>query len=414
MKILFLSHYYPPESNAPANRTYEHIREWVRSGDEVTVITNQPNHPTGTLYHGYRNLYHSEEMIDGIKVLRVWTYLTPNKGVFRRTLNYATYMIMAVLKSLFLEKPDVIITTSPQFLTVIAGYLVSIIRGKPFIFELRDIWPESIKSVGAMENNIFLSILERLELFLYRRAHLIISVTDSFVKNLTERGIDRNKIEVVKNGVDLEFFHPISDEEKGKLKDELGYSGKFLVSYIGTIGMAHAVNKIVDTARLLESNKSIHILIIGDGAEKENVTAQVKSLCIENVSVLGQKPKDEIPAYYAISDAIIVSLKKDPVFTRVIPSKIFEIMGMGQPILISVDGEARKIVDDAQCGLYSEPEDIVQLMENIILLQSDSQKRQNLGISGFSYVKKHYDRKKLARRMREIVLKSIETQHTTE
>jgi len=181
-------------------------------------------------------------------------------------------------------------------------------------------------------------------------------------------GIDRNKIEVVKNGVDLEFFHPISDEEKGKLKDELGYSGKFLVSYIGTIGMAHAVNKIVDTARLLESNKSIHILIIGDGAEKENVTAQVKSLCIENVSVLGQKPKDEIPAYYAISDAIIVSLKKDPVFTRVIPSKIFEIMGMGQPILISVDGEARKIVDDAQCGLYSEPEDIVQLMENIILL----------------------------------------------
>lgn len=410
MKVLFFTHYFPPESNAPANRTYEHLREWVKEGDDVTVITNFPNHPTGKLYAGYKNAFYSEETIDGIRVMRVWTYLTPNKGFFRRILNYLTYMNMSVLNSFRVTKPDVILGTSPQFFAAVAGYIVSVLKRRPYIFELRDIWPESIKSVGAMNHSFFISILEKLELFLYRRADLVVSVTDSFVENLSERGIDRSKIVVVKNGVNLDLFFPIEEDRKREEKKKLGYSGKFLVSYIGTIGMAHAVSKLVDAAKLLRAHESIHFLIIGDGAERENIVRKVAALGLKNVSILGQKPREEVPVYYRISGAVVVPLKKVPIFTKVIPSKIFEIMGAGKPILISVDGEARKIVEEANSGLFSEPEDIYQLRDNILELKNNPELALTLARNGLAYVRENYNRKKFAHKMRRIVLSTISTQ----
>jgi glycosyltransferase involved in cell wall biosynthesis len=403
MKVLFLTHYFPPESNAPANRTYEHLKEWVKLGDSVTVITNFPNHPMGVFYPHYRNAFRAEEIIDGIRVIRVLTYAAPNKGIFRRILNYTTFMFMAIVHSLTVEKPDVIIATSPQFFAAIAGYIISVMKSKPFVFELRDIWPASIKSVGAIRNNIFLSMLERLEIFLYRRANLVVSLTDSFVDYLCERGIDRSKVIVINNGVNLDLFHPFAEEERKKKREERGLDGKYIVSYIGTIGMAHGLSYLIDTAALLQSQKSIHFLVIGDGAEKDSIAKKVRSLGLKNVSILGLKPREEIPTYYGVSDAIVVQLIRDPMFTKVIPSKIFESMGMSKPILLSVDGEARRIVGEANCGLYSEPEDCTQLAENILRLKTDPQLESTLGTNGFVYVRKHFDRKTLAEKMRVAV-----------
>ena len=403
MKVLFITHYFPPESNAPANRTHEHLKEWVEEGDEITVITNFPNHPNGTLYPGYRNAWCREEIIDGIRVVRVWTYLTPNRGVFRRILNYLTFMIMAIQRSLFVERPDVVVITSPQFFTAVAGYVVSVLRRRPFVFELRDIWPESIRSVGAMNHGLFIAVMEKLELFLYRRARLIVSVTDSFVEDLSRRGIDREKIVVVKNGVNLNLFHPMTHPDRDREKAREGYPDKFIVSYIGTIGMAHAVDRLIDVADLLRSHDDIHFVIIGDGAEKANVVKKAEALELKNVSILGQRPRKELRRYYGIADAVVVPLKRKPIFTKVIPSKIFEIMATARPILISVDGEARKIVEEANCGLYSEPEDVEQLKENILTLVDHPALGHELGENGLRYVRKHYDRRRFAGKMREAV-----------
>ncbi|MEY4832967.1 MAG: hypothetical protein RL527_1180, partial [Planctomycetota bacterium] len=265
MHILFLTDNFPPEVNAPASRTFEHCREWVKAGHRVTVITGAPNFPKGKVFPGYRNrLWQSEEM-DGIRVVRVWTYVTANEGFTRRVLDYLSFMVSAVFGAIFVRKVDLVIGTSPQFFTAVGAWIVSVMKWRPFVFELRDLWPESIKVVGAMKDSWALHMMERLELFLYRRAFRIISVTHAFKRNLVERGIDPHKIRVVTNGVDTTRFVPQARD--ATLARELGLEGRFVAGYIGTHGLAHALETVLEAARMAqdEGDESIGFVLLGDG-----------------------------------------------------------------------------------------------------------------------------------------------------
>ena len=208
MRILFLSDNFPPETNAPATRTYEHAVRWVRAGHDVTVITCAPNFPEGKLFPGYKNRWQQVETIDGIRVVRVKTYITANEGFLRRTLDYLSFMATGFFAGLFERRPDVIVATSPQFFCAVGGWLLSVFRWRPFVFELRDLWPASIVAVGAMQRSFAIRALEKIELFLYRRAAVIVTVTEAFRDDLTMRGIDPKKIQVVRNGVDLDQYQP--------------------------------------------------------------------------------------------------------------------------------------------------------------------------------------------------------------
>src|SRR5437868_251631 len=188
MRILFLSHYFPPEVNAPASRTYEHCKQWVQDGQEVTVVTCAPNHPRGIVYEGYRNNFFQREMKDGIRVVRVWTYVTANEGFLKRTLNYLSYMVASVCVAPFLSRCDVVVSTSPQFFNGLAGYLVSRLKRVPWILEIRDLWPESIVAVGAITNRPVIRLLEGLELFAYRKADHLVVVTDAFKAHILAKG----------------------------------------------------------------------------------------------------------------------------------------------------------------------------------------------------------------------------------
>lgn len=401
MHILFLTHYFPPEVNAPASRTFEHARRWVAQGCEVTVVTNHPNHPKGELYPGYENRMLSLEERDGIQVRRVKTFLAPNAGFVRRTLNYLFFMVAAVFGARGARQPDVVVATSPQFFCAVAGYLVSRLRRRPFVMEVRDLWPDSIVTVGAMRKNPIIAMLEQVELFLYRKAAHLIVVTDAFKENMTSRGVPAAKISVVKNGVDLDFFQPRPRPEE--LVSRLGLKGKFVVSYIGTIGMAHAVSRIVECADLMRSDQGVHFIIVGEGAEKAGIERQVAEMGLENVSVLAGVGKNEVRDYYQISDLCLVTLARKDLFKTVIPSKIFELMGMARPILISVDGEARGIVEAAGAGEYVPPEDPVEMADAIRRLRKDSDRLRQLGESGRRFVASHFDRDDLARRCLEIL-----------
>ena len=206
MDILFLTDNFPPETNAPASRTFEHAREWVQAGHQVTIITCAPNFPKGEVFAGYRNRLWQSEMLDGIRVIRVWSYITANEGFAKRTLDYLSFMVSSFIASFLVRKVDLIIGTSPQFFTAVSAWGCSTFKRVPFVFELRDLWPESIKAVGAVKDSNFIQLFEALEMFLYRRAARIVSVTQSFKKNLVRRGIDGSKIDVVTNGVDLKRF----------------------------------------------------------------------------------------------------------------------------------------------------------------------------------------------------------------
>lgn len=372
MHILFLTDNFPPEVNAPASRTHEHAREWVKAGHRVTVITCAPNFPKGQVFEGYRNRLWQRENVDGIEVIRVWTYITANEGFLRRTLDYMSFMIAAILAAPFVRDVDVIVGTSPQFFTACAAYAVSRYKRVPFVFELRDLWPESIRAVGAMQSPMLLRWLESLELFLYRHAALIVSVTHSFKRDLERRGISGDKIVVITNGVDLSHFAPRTKDDA--LARDLGLNGKFVAGYLGTHGLAHGLRTILEAARQLKAQPEgadVAFVLLGDGAEKKALKAEAERLGLDNVLFLDTVPKHQIPRYWSLLNVSIVHLRRAELFTSVIPSKLFECMSMGVPVLHGVAGESAEIVEREGVGRIFEPENSEQLVKTLLAMKGN-------------------------------------------
>jgi colanic acid biosynthesis glycosyl transferase WcaI len=356
MRILFLSENFPPETNAAATRVYERACHWVRAGHEVTVLTQAPNFPQGRLHDGWRNAWRQTEMMDGIRVVRVKTYIAANEGFARRTLDFVSYMLTALLFGLFEKRPDVVCSTSPQFFAAVGGWMLAALRRRPFVFELGDLWPASIVAVGAMRDSKVLRAIERLELFLYRRAACVVALTEAFKRDLVRRGIPAGKIAVVMNGVDAERYGPRPRD--AELEAQLGLAGKFVIGYVGTHGLAHALERVLDAAELLRGDDRIRFLFAGPGAARAMLVAETAKRGLPNVVFLDAQPKSRVPAVWSLCDVALVHLKDTPVFAEVIPSKVFEAMAMGLPILIAApEGEATAIVRDSGAGVCAPAED---------------------------------------------------------
>ncbi len=395
MKLLFLTDNFPPEVNAPATRTYEHCKEWVKEGVEVTVITCAPNFPQGKVFEGYKNKLFYKEIIDGIKVIRVWTYISENKGFVKRILDYVSFMISSFIVGLFI-KTDIIIATSPQFFTAISGRWLSFWKRKKWIMEVRDLWPESIKAVGAMDTNPAIKFFEFLEKRMYKNASKIVVVTDSFKKILVERhNVPSSKIEVIKNGVNSDLFTPV--EKNSELLKRLRLENKIIVGYIGTHGMAHALDFILKCAKKIKEEQ-IHFLFLGDGAKKEELLELKNSLGLQNVTMLPSVSKKEVVEYISILDIALVNLKKSDTFKHVIPSKIFELCAMHKPILLGVEGETKKLIEEYKVGVTFEPENEKYFLEKIMILKNNPVHKES-----FENVIKDFDRKVLAKKMMRFI-----------
>lgn len=399
MHVLFLTDNFPPEVNAPASRTFEHCREWVKAGHKVTVITCAPNFPKGKVFDGYRNRLWQRETMEGIEVVRVWSYITANEGFVRRILDYQSYMVAAIVASLFIRKVDVIVGTSPQFFTACAAYVASRLKFRPYVFELRDLWPETIKAVGAMKNARAIAWLEKLELFLYRKSAKVISVTKSFKRNLISRGIDGSKIEIVTNGVDISQFTPRPKD--AALTKELGLEGKFVAGYIGTHGLCHGLETLVTAAERLRGT-GIVFLFLGDGARKQFLRDMAAEKQLDNVVFIDSVKKAEVPRYWSILDVSVIHLQKAELFTTVIPSKLFESMGMGLPVLHGVEGESADIVRDEHAGIPFEPENVDELVAALRRLKDNPAELDQFRASCLKGAQ-NYDRTNLALKMMRIL-----------
>jgi glycosyltransferase involved in cell wall biosynthesis len=404
MRILFLTHYFPPEVNAPANRTFEHCRLWVAAGHEVTVVTCAPNHPTGKVYPGYENRMRSEEFVHGIRVIRLWTFLAPNKGFLSRTLNYLSYFLSVTLGAVRLPTADVVISTSPQFFCGLAGLVIRHVKQTPWVLEIRDLWPESILTVGAMRPSLAIRLLQRLESLAYRKAQRIVSVTDSFVSHINRQGGRPDRIAVIKNGVDLDFFEqPARGDDLARgFADKHALTGKFVAAYVGTHGMAHRLNTILGAAKILEHDGRIHFLLVGDGAEHEALLSEKRALGLANVTMTGQLPRDMMPAVWSLTDVSIIPLRRSELFKKVIPSKMFEAMAMRRPIVLGVEGEARELLEAAKSGFAVTPESPEELAAAIVRLADDRALAEEFGNNGRVYVEAHFDRRVLAQRYLEL------------
>ena len=407
MKIGFLTHYFPPEIGAPAARIYEMAREWVGADHNVKVVTCFPNHPTGEIPEEYQGMKFKKEEMDGIEVFRNYVYATPNKGIIKKTLNHLSFMFSSLLFSLRkIGAIDISVVSSPTFFSIFSGYIFSILKRTPFVLEIRDLWPAAIVELGIIKNRVIISILEWIELFFYKRADMVVVVTESFKDNLVERGINPDKIKVITNGVDTEFFQREKPDED--LLAEYDLQDKFVVEYIGAHGNSQGLETIIKVADRLKNQDDIEFLFVGEGAEKEKLVNLAKELELDNVTFVSQQPKEKVPDFYNVSDVCLVPLKDIDIFETFIPSKIFEIMACERPIVASLRGETEEILNNAGSSLVVEPENVEEISEAILKLKNDPGLGEKLGKNGREFVKKKYSRKALAQEYLEYMQELVE------
>jgi glycosyltransferase involved in cell wall biosynthesis len=403
MKINIICQYYLPEIGAPQARLSEMAREWMAKGHDITILTAFPNHPTGVIPFEYRGKVFMEEFVDGIRVWRHWIYATPNEGFFKKTCAHISFMASLIGLSLFRGKqPDVYIVSSPNFFSVISTYLFSRIRRVSYIFEVRDLWPGIFIDLGVLKNRRLIRILEKIELFLYRKAAVVVPVTHGFAKDIIRRGIPSHKIKVITNGVDLDTYRPSSENVRSRLKTEFSQDD-FVVAYIGAHGISHGLSKVLDAAEALQDEKGVRFLFVGEGAEKTNLVESARKKKLKNVTFLPSKKREEVIDFYHLADTCLVPLKNVAGFDTFIPSKMFEIMGCGKSIIASLRGEAADILTEAGAAVIVRPEDPKELGAAIRSLKDDPEKRRIMGERGRRFVEKHFNRKALAEKYLDLI-----------
>jgi len=388
VKILFLADNYPPETNAAATRVSERAAYWAAWGHDVTVLTSFPNFPQGRIYPGYRNGWYAVEQRDGVRVVRVKTFIAANRGTLVRMLDFLSFMGSALVAGLFQPRPDVVVSTSPQFFAAVAGWMLGGLRRRPFVFELGDIWPASIVAVGAMRPSLGLRLMEKLELFLYRRSAAVVALTHAFKTNLTGRGIAAGTIAVVRNGVDLSRYRPTARD--AALAESWGLAGRVVVGYVGTHGMAHGLGNVLDAAERLRHRDDVRFLLVGDGAERAALVEECRRRGLANVVMQPMQPKAEMCRIWGLCDVALVHLRDTPAFAEVIPSKIFEAMAMGLPLLLALpEGEASAIVAEATAGLWVPPEDPDALAAAVARLADSPAERAALAAASLAAAPRH-------------------------
>jgi colanic acid biosynthesis glycosyl transferase WcaI len=397
VNILYISQYFPPEMGAPAARASELARHWADAGHQVSILTGFPNHPTGVVPAEWRSrlrrlMYHQK--VGQVDVYRTWLWPLPNRKAHERMRNYASFCVSAAVRGITIPRPDVIIASSPQLLVGLAGWWLAFTRQIPFVFEVRDLWPESLGAVGvAGERSLLHHALARIAGFLYRRADRIVVVTSAFKDYLIHHWrVPALKIDIVENGVETDLFAPDSVAAAGRRK-ELNAESRFLVSYIGTLGMAHGLETLLDAAATLQS-KAPHVLflLVGEGSEKERIKSLAQSRGLANVRFLDQQPREKIPSFISASDLCLVLLKKTDVFKTVIPTKMLEYMSCARPVILGVEGQARQILEDAGAGLAIEPENAAAIAAAIIQLDHNRELAKTLGEQGRSYILQNFSR----------------------
>ena len=389
MKILYVSHLYEPEMGAQPVRVRQLATRWARLGHDVTVLTGFPNHPGGRIYDGFRRRAWKlvdSEIDEGVRVVRTWYVPRPNRGALNRAIAFSSYTLSAALTSLAQRPFDVVIGTVPQPLSPLSAWFRSRVGGAKFVLEVRDLWPEGLVATGQASTSSFsYRALERVASFLHNRADHVVAVTDALSDFVVEsRGVPSNRVDVVRAGIDVNAFS--ADTDASEHKERWGVAGNFVVSYVGTLGNAHDLGVLLRAAKSLqESEPGIRIHIAGTGAEEESLDRLSSDLGLTNTRFLGHQPRNAIPSILAASDVCIATLRPDPVFETVVPTKLYEYMAAGRPVVSNVPGEAARLLEEAGAGVVVTPGDPEAIASAIRRMASDDGARAKMGTSGRSY-----------------------------
>lgn len=410
LKILYISQYFPPEMGAPAARVSELSRHWVEAGHEVTVLTGFPNHPDGVLRPEYRRNFRRgfmREKLNGVEVVRTFLLPFPNRKPHERILNYSSFCASAALAGSFQSRPDVVIATSPQLLVGLSGWWIARLKDVPFVLEVRDLWPESLTAVGiGNQRSLMHHTIGRIASFLYSACDHIAVVTPAFREHLIRNwNVSEEKISVVQNGVETSLFSPANSD--ASIRRDLCAEQKFIVSYIGTMGLAHGLETLLQSAQQLQSvAPDVLFMLVGEGADRARIQSLIAGAKLINVRLVPQQLREKIPAYINASDACAVVLKKSDVFETVIPTKMLEFMSCARPVVLGVKGQAEQLLSSARAGLAIEPGNAAALSQAIMTLRNNPALSKEFGRNGRDFIVHNLSRRSTALHYLEL-LKSL-------
>ena len=397
MRILYFTQYFPPEIGATQDRAYEMTRNLARAGHHVTAVTEMPNHPSGIIPRSYQGKVYTREKLDGVDVIRLWVKTSPYKDFRSRLKFYGSYAAMATLAGLGLAHGhyDMVYATSPPLFVGLAGLAVAAVRRARFVFEVRDLWPESAVELGFLRNPRFIRWATAMEETFYRRASKVVVVTKGIERRLIERGFPEAKIALIRNGASTRLLDaaPLAQEEA---KAGLGLSGRFVALYAGIHGVAQGMLDLVRVAEILHQDRDVHFVFVGEGPVKRDVAAAVEQRQLTNVTLLPERPREQVRALYDASDAVLVPLRDQPLFRGAVPTKLFDSWACQRPVVLSVAGEAQTIMDEVGGGLAAPPEDAQAMAAAIRRLRDRPDEARRMGQAGFQAVLQRYSRERLA------------------
>lgn len=402
MKILFLTQYCPPEVGAPQNRIFEFAKQLKKFGHDITILTAMPNYPKGEIFPEYKNKKIILEELDGIKIVRSYIYATKSKSFIKRMRNYLSFTFSSVFSgSKYIEKQDIVIVESPPLFLGWSGYVIAKRKKAKFIFNVSDLWPESAIKLGVLHNKLFIKLSTWLEEFCYKKAVAVTGQTQGIVDNIINRGFEKSKVHLITNGVDTELFNKKNRDEE--FRKELELDNKLAICYAGNHGIAQGLEVIINTAEILKDYKDIKFLFIGDGPEKNGLIESAKNKRLDNIIFLPVQPKKNMPRIIASMDAAIIPLKKLDLFKGALPSKMFETLASEVPIILAVEGEAERLINNAKAGIVIEPENSEQMAEAILKLYNNRSLINEYGKNGRKYAIENYSRENITKKFENIL-----------
>jgi glycosyltransferase involved in cell wall biosynthesis len=386
MKILILTQYYPPEFGGSSVYIERVARMLLEDGHAVTILTNLPNYPTGIIEPPYRGHLFYRENRDGADVRRVWVVTSTRKSTLLRLINQISFMLVSALRGTFLARPDVILVESHPLFVCLSGGWLRLVKRAPVVLNVSDLWPASAVAVGALRaDSLMVKIAERVERWAYRDAAHVVAMTDGIRQGVCKI-VPENKVTLIQNAVDLARFHPGLEAEGAAVRQKYNLEGKFVVSHIGNMSLAHDFELIMDVAAALPEYV---FLFAGGGSRVDYVKEQITARSLKNVILTGILPHAEMPAIWAATDACLIAFKDHELFEGALPTKMFEAMATGTPVVAATRGEAQVVLERTRAGIATPPGNHQAMIEALRRLANSPEQRQQMGEAGWTYAQEN-------------------------
>lgn len=401
MNVLLIHQAFASPNEPGGTRHYELARHIAESGHRFTIVASDLSYLTGNKISGSKKLIETE-MLGGIRLLRAYTYPSLHRSFVWRILSFVSFMVTSVLAAIRNGSVDVVMGTSPPIFQAVSAWIVSCIQQKPFLLEIRDLWPEFAIDMGVLTHPVLITASRRLERFLYRKADHILVNSPAYREYLINKGIQKEKISLISNGVDVKMFDPTA--RGSVLRRQWRVENKFVVTYAGALGLANDIPTILRAAERLKDQQNIHFLLVGDGKEKANLEKMADRMELSNVTFAGSQPKSLMPEVLAASDACLATLQNIPMFGTTYPNKVFDYMAAGRPTVLGIDGVIRDVIEAACGGVFVPPGNDRLLADAVTMLAENPEKARKMGQCAREYVAVHFDRNEQAESFRRLLM----------